>query len=338
MGFPIVYNGVILPKLLITFLSVLGFIRFLILTILRPLGLTGYLEPDVILSDRSGSSPSTRPGTMYYSLKRVLLPVVKFSEVAGVETPEICAVCLREFEGQEEIRRLRNCKHIFHRWCVDRWMEHDRMTCPLCRTSLHKSLFNSSLLLTHRLFFDSSLTSAHLLSSDIGGHHRARKDARRWRDERVAPSPTSISFSNDIMTVANRLLLWCAQMRGHNFDGLLLFGPVSQFLLTKCPTCRIDLTWVDSQLAGTLVEGRSQLAGTLVEGSLVGGRSQLVGTRLWEDMAGQYETFAEQEELPLVEIRIYHPFCPSLPCAESAENYSRQHRDKTMKNISPPQT
>ncbi|GFP89656.1 E3 ubiquitin-protein ligase rha1b [Phtheirospermum japonicum] len=31
-------------------------------------------------------------------------------------------------------RRLTNCRHIFHRSCLDRWMDHDQKTCPLCRT------------------------------------------------------------------------------------------------------------------------------------------------------------------------------------------------------------
>ncbi|KAK7844757.1 e3 ubiquitin-protein ligase rha1b [Quercus suber] len=48
--------------------------------------------------------------------------------------PESCAVCLYEFDGEDEIRWLRNCKHIFHRACLDRWMDHDQKTCPLCRT------------------------------------------------------------------------------------------------------------------------------------------------------------------------------------------------------------
>ena len=37
-------------------------------------------------------------------LIRESLPVVKFSEL--VDPPESCAVCLYEFEGEDEIRRL----------------------------------------------------------------------------------------------------------------------------------------------------------------------------------------------------------------------------------------
>lgn len=29
---------------------------------------------------------------------------------------------------------MANCRHMFHRTCVDRWIDHDQKTCPLCRT------------------------------------------------------------------------------------------------------------------------------------------------------------------------------------------------------------
>ncbi|MBA0680225.1 hypothetical protein Goari_011936, partial [Gossypium aridum] len=69
-------------------------------------------------------------------LIREILPVIKYEELVVVgDPPESCAVCLYEFEGGEEIRWLRNCRHVFHRACLDRWMDHDKKTCPLCRTS-----------------------------------------------------------------------------------------------------------------------------------------------------------------------------------------------------------
>lgn len=83
---------------------------------------------------------------------REILPVVKFSDlVAGgeAESADNCAVCLYEFERHEEIRRLANCRHIFHRNCLDRWMDLDRKTCPLCRTQFvpydMQSAFNERL-------------------------------------------------------------------------------------------------------------------------------------------------------------------------------------------------
>ncbi|RZC91773.1 hypothetical protein C5167_027845 [Papaver somniferum] len=45
-----------------------------------------------------------------------------------------CIVCLCQFQGKDEIRQLNTCRHIFHKSCLDRWIHHDQVLCPLCRT------------------------------------------------------------------------------------------------------------------------------------------------------------------------------------------------------------
>lgn len=47
-----------------------------------------------------------------------------------------CAVCLNGVKGKHEIRELPNCSHVFHRECLDSWVDEDQHTCPLCRSSL----------------------------------------------------------------------------------------------------------------------------------------------------------------------------------------------------------
>ncbi|KAJ8900526.1 hypothetical protein K2173_025303 [Erythroxylum novogranatense] len=137
MGFPVGYTEVFLPKLFVHTLSFLGFVRNLILCLFNYLGLSDFIETDHIWSENLARMPTQPPVTA--ALIRELLPVSKFEElVSGIvegDPPESCAVCLYEFEGGDEIRRLKNCKHIFHRACLDPWMDHDNNTCPLCRTS-----------------------------------------------------------------------------------------------------------------------------------------------------------------------------------------------------------
>nr|KYP67299.1 RING-H2 zinc finger protein RHA1b [Cajanus cajan] len=113
MGFPVGYTELVLPKVLVQALSVLGFMRKLITLLFCYMGL---LQADIAW-----------PQYQYQSI----LPVLKFSEA---EAEESCAVCLFDFQGEEEIRRLPNCRHIFHRGCLDRWMGYHQRTCPLCRT------------------------------------------------------------------------------------------------------------------------------------------------------------------------------------------------------------
>ncbi|GMI98419.1 brassinosteroid-responsive RING-H2 [Hibiscus trionum] len=134
MGFPVGYTEVFLPKLFVHTLWFLGFIRSVILALSSYLGLSDFLDTDTVWQDtRTRTRPENPPVSAL--LIREILPVIKFEELVVVgEPPESCAVCLYEFEGGEEIRWLRNCRHVFHRACLDRWMDHDQKTCPLCRT------------------------------------------------------------------------------------------------------------------------------------------------------------------------------------------------------------
>ncbi|XP_008805361.2 E3 ubiquitin-protein ligase RNF126-like [Phoenix dactylifera] len=57
------------------------------------------------------------------------------SPLEGSNEQVVCVFCLSNIEEGEEIRELR-CRHLFHKSCFDRWIEHGRAACPLCRNSL----------------------------------------------------------------------------------------------------------------------------------------------------------------------------------------------------------
>ncbi|KAL7093782.1 hypothetical protein ACP275_11G061000 [Erythranthe tilingii] len=46
-----------------------------------------------------------------------------------------CSVCLNRFEAEEEVSEL-SCKHFFHKGCLDKWFDKQRVSCPLCRSIL----------------------------------------------------------------------------------------------------------------------------------------------------------------------------------------------------------
>ncbi|KAI3729569.1 hypothetical protein L6452_18230 [Arctium lappa] len=52
--------------------------------------------------------------------------------------PVECTVCLSTIGEDEEIKELR-CGHLFHRVCLDQWLEFRNTTCPLCRDCLVSS-------------------------------------------------------------------------------------------------------------------------------------------------------------------------------------------------------
>ncbi|KAL2540312.1 Binding protein [Abeliophyllum distichum] len=47
-----------------------------------------------------------------------------------------CAVCLTLINGFDEVRELGNCFHVFHRECIDAWIDKGKETCPVCRSNL----------------------------------------------------------------------------------------------------------------------------------------------------------------------------------------------------------
>lgn len=128
MGFPVAYTEISLPKLLFQTIPFLRLIRILVSSLLRLLGFPDFLEIDPPLPE---SRTPVRPPVSAVLIQE-FLPLVKYRESS--DPPESCTVCLYEFEAREEVRELKNCKHVFHRGCLDRWMDCDQRTCPLCRT------------------------------------------------------------------------------------------------------------------------------------------------------------------------------------------------------------
>ncbi|KAL8037254.1 hypothetical protein ABFX02_11G028200 [Erythranthe guttata] len=63
------------------------------------------------------------------------LPLFNYKALIGPKNPFDCAVCLSEFEPEDELRLLPNCSHAFHTNCIDTWLL-SHSTCPICRAIL----------------------------------------------------------------------------------------------------------------------------------------------------------------------------------------------------------
>ncbi|ESQ39953.1 hypothetical protein EUTSA_v10001158mg [Eutrema salsugineum] len=46
-----------------------------------------------------------------------------------------CIVCLSTLKAGEEVRKL-DCRHVFHKECLEGWLQHLNFNCPLCRSPL----------------------------------------------------------------------------------------------------------------------------------------------------------------------------------------------------------
>ncbi|XP_058105633.1 brassinosteroid-responsive RING protein 1-like [Magnolia sinica] len=137
MGFVVAFPHLGLPRFLLHAYYVLGFLRDLIFCLFRLLCLSHLVESYVpVSSDASDCIQRPRFQSASAMLIRQILPVVSFEDLCMEKVMDRCLICLSEFEGGEEIRRLMNCKHLFHRSCLDRWMDCNHQTCPLCRSHL----------------------------------------------------------------------------------------------------------------------------------------------------------------------------------------------------------
>ncbi|KAL3830844.1 hypothetical protein ACJIZ3_019646 [Penstemon smallii] len=46
-----------------------------------------------------------------------------------------CVVCLNRFNEGDRLRELQ-CRHVFHKDCLDGWMDQLNFSCPICRAQL----------------------------------------------------------------------------------------------------------------------------------------------------------------------------------------------------------
>ncbi|XP_050366382.1 RING-H2 finger protein ATL18-like [Argentina anserina] len=75
------------------------------------------------------------------NVDQLSLPVARFQDLQGHSSTErservaeTCSVCLVEFEDEDVVSQLSKCTHVFHVDCLEKWMERNHFTCPLCRS------------------------------------------------------------------------------------------------------------------------------------------------------------------------------------------------------------
>ncbi|KAI3712159.1 hypothetical protein L1987_70708 [Smallanthus sonchifolius] len=88
-------------------------------------------------SDRPATEPPERrgsPSRTYMEEFRSLIPALRYESLSCTSKQE-CSVCLIEFQPDTEINRL-SCGHVFHRSCVEKWLNYWNLTCPLCRNCM----------------------------------------------------------------------------------------------------------------------------------------------------------------------------------------------------------
>ncbi|KAI3887673.1 hypothetical protein MKX03_010195 [Papaver bracteatum] len=130
------------PTFILLTCYILGIIKSFFSSILQILGFVKFADSEDVISTHTYPQEESHHSVVAsVNLIRRALPSVKFEDLVLAREVDACdqdscAICLCEYEGQDEIRPLMNCRHIFHGSCLDRWMINNQTTCPLCRTSL----------------------------------------------------------------------------------------------------------------------------------------------------------------------------------------------------------
>lgn len=70
------------------------------------------------------------------------ITIFKYKTGNGLVEGSNCSVCLNEFQEDESLRLLPNCKHAFHIYCIDTWLR-SHTNCPLCRSGILSNSLNA---------------------------------------------------------------------------------------------------------------------------------------------------------------------------------------------------
>ncbi|KAK1366386.1 E3 ubiquitin-protein ligase RHA1B [Heracleum sosnowskyi] len=81
-------------------------------------------------------STSLIPRPLSYTTNTIKnqLPVTEYK--SSDNRDDQCAVCLYLVKAKQLTRELENCSHVFHKECIDAWIDKNNVTCPLCRADL----------------------------------------------------------------------------------------------------------------------------------------------------------------------------------------------------------
>ncbi|KAI0563538.1 hypothetical protein FGB62_37g24 [Gracilaria domingensis] len=109
------------------------------------------------VANKASASPSPSSSVMDHHAERVNLiypesragpssppPLTSAPSSSSTAAPEgeeseeeepICAVCLEEFESGQQVRLLA-CSHLYHKSCIDPWLQSSSNSCPLCKREI----------------------------------------------------------------------------------------------------------------------------------------------------------------------------------------------------------
>ncbi|KAG6410375.1 hypothetical protein SASPL_128433 [Salvia splendens] len=110
------------------------YLRSLLSTILRAIGVFSPDRPHSGASSLYSAVRSGLAGVILLCEQMNLNRAYPYANQSG-RCASDCVVCLNRFEDGEPVRKLA-CRHVFHKDCIDGWLDQLNFSCPLCRAPL----------------------------------------------------------------------------------------------------------------------------------------------------------------------------------------------------------
>lgn len=97
-------------------------------------------QPSDQFSDQFSNQPSNESYTKrFYSCNHIDTSLGKPERIKKndelIKNDEKCYICFHKFEKGKFKRHLPNCKHFYHKKCIDKWLKINAR-CPICRDKL----------------------------------------------------------------------------------------------------------------------------------------------------------------------------------------------------------
>ncbi|WOG99040.1 hypothetical protein DCAR_0418387 [Daucus carota subsp. sativus] len=100
--------------------------------ILRALGIV--VSWDAYNTESPTNLSASRDSCLETSIEefRSQIPAITYDSLCYKQLEHECTVCLTEFKAEAVINHL-SCGHVFHKICLEKWLNYRNPTCPNCR-------------------------------------------------------------------------------------------------------------------------------------------------------------------------------------------------------------
>ncbi|XP_051115277.1 probable E3 ubiquitin-protein ligase XERICO [Andrographis paniculata] len=128
-------SGVLFVILANTAMSI-AMVKEIVRSILHVIGIRIASWEELSVEPLDSGECHRSPSETYAEELRSQMPAMRYDSIF-IRTclREECPICLTEFEANMEVNRLA-CSHVFHKVCLEKWLNYWNATCPLCRNHM----------------------------------------------------------------------------------------------------------------------------------------------------------------------------------------------------------